>query len=137
MCPAYSRADLPNTVSCGSAQSAWGPLLLGECFLSEDKVKMGQNRSKSWPARLPIVLEPPAVSLWDCLAVSARRHPEKSALVFFDRRISYIELLHAAERLAARLVAFGVQSGDRVLVVMQNCPQLIIAHYAIVRANAV
>src|SRR5258708_7038587 len=98
---------------------------------------MGQNRSKSWPARLPIVLEPPAVSLWDCLAVSARRYPDKSALIFFDRRISYVELLYAAERLAARLVAFGVRGGDRVLVVMQNCPQLIIAHYAIARANAV
>jgi fatty-acyl-CoA synthase len=98
---------------------------------------MGQNRSESWPARLPIVLEPPAVSLWDCLAVSARRYPDKSALIFFDRRISYVELLYAAERLAARLVAFGVRGGDRVLVVMQNCPQLIIAHYAIARANAV
>jgi len=77
------------------------------------------------------------VSLWDCLAVSARRYPDKSALIFFDRRISYVEILYAAERLAARLVAFGVRGGDRVLVVMQNCPQLIIAHYAIARANAV
>jgi fatty-acyl-CoA synthase len=83
------------------------------------------------------VLEPPAVSLWDCLAVSASRYADKSALIFFDRRISYAELLCAAERLAARLVALGVQGGDHVLVVMQNCPQLIIAHYAIARANAV
>lgn len=98
---------------------------------------MGQNRSKVWPTRLPKVLESPAVSLWDSLAVSARRYPDKSAMIFFDRRISYVELLYAAERLAARLAALGVQRGDRVLVVMQNCPQLIIAHYAIARANAV
>src|SRR5258706_10434431 len=98
---------------------------------------MGQNRLNAWPARLPLVLEPPAVSLWDCLAVSARRYPDRSALIFFDRQISYVELLSAAERLAARLLALGVGSGDRVLVVMQNCPQLIVAHYAIARANAV
>src|SRR5258708_30756745 len=98
---------------------------------------MGKERSKSWPDRIPIVLERPAVSLWDCLAVSARRYPDKSALIFFDRRISYVELLYAAERLAARLVAFGVRGGDRVLVVMQNCPQLIIAHYSIAPANSV
>jgi fatty-acyl-CoA synthase len=98
---------------------------------------MGQNRLSAWPARLPLVLEPPSVSLWDCLAVSARRYPDRSALIFFDRQISYVELLSAAERLAARLVGLGVGRGDRVLVVMQNCPQLIVAHYAIARASAV
>jgi fatty-acyl-CoA synthase len=98
---------------------------------------MGQHRLNAWPARLPAVLEPPAVSLWDFLAVSARRYPDRSALIFFDRKISYIELLSAAERLAARLGSLGVGGGDRVLVIMQNCPQLIVAHYAIARANAV
>jgi fatty-acyl-CoA synthase len=98
---------------------------------------MGQHRLNAWPARLPLILDPPAVSLWDCLAVSARRYPDRSALIFFDRQISYAELLSAAEGLAARLALLGVASGDRVLVVMQNCPQLIIAHYAIARANAV
>jgi fatty-acyl-CoA synthase len=58
-------------------------------------------------------------------------------LIFFGRQISYTELLSAAERFAAHLSSLGVGSGDRVLVVMQNCPQLIIAHYAIARANAV
>src|SRR5258705_3249092 len=98
---------------------------------------MGQHRLNAWPGRLPLVLEPPVGSLWDCLAISARRYPDRSALIFFGRQISYTELLSAAERLAARLTSLGVGSGDRVLVVMQNCPQLIIAHYAIARANAV
>ncbi len=100
-------------------------------------MKMGQHRLNAWPGRLPLVLEPPVGSLWDCLAISARRYPDRSALIFFGRQISYTELLSAAERLAARLTSLGVGSGDRVLVVMQNCPQLIVAHYAIARANAV
>jgi fatty-acyl-CoA synthase len=82
-------------------------------------------------------IEPPVVSLWDNLSVSARRYPKKTALAFFDCCITYEELAGAAERLAAQLAVFGVRRGDRVLVVMQNCPQLVIAHYAIFRANAV
>jgi fatty-acyl-CoA synthase len=93
--------------------------------------------AKGWPPRLPAALEPPAVSLWDSLAVSAARYPDKPAVVFLGRRISYAELLASAERLAAYLAALDVKPGDRVLVAMQNCPQLIIAHYAIARVNAV
>ncbi|OKO81109.1 long-chain fatty acid--CoA ligase [Bradyrhizobium sp. AS23.2] len=92
---------------------------------------------KVWPARLPEAIEPPAVSLWDSLSVSAKRYPNKTALAFLDSSITYAELENAAVRLAARLAALGIQPGDRVLVVMQNCPQLVIAHYAIARANAV
>ena len=90
-----------------------------------------------WPRRVPHALTPPATSLWDNLAVSARRYPDKVALQFFDRAFTYAELHHAAERLAARLAHWGVARGDRVLLCMQNCPQLVIAHFAILRANAV
>jgi len=41
------------------------------------------------------------------------------------------------KRLAATLHSLGVRSGDRVLLDMQNCPQWVIAHFAILRANAV
>ncbi|WBY01121.1 long-chain fatty acid--CoA ligase [Ramlibacter tataouinensis] len=90
-----------------------------------------------WPARLPHAMTPPRTSLWDNLATSARRYPDKPALAFFDRVFRYPELLGMAERLAARLHALGVRKGDRVLLDMQNCPQLVIAHFAILRANAV
>ena len=92
---------------------------------------------KFWPKRLPHRITPPATSLWDNLAISARRYPDKAALVFFGRVFSYQDVLQKAERLAARLAALGVQKGDRVVLNMQNCPQLVIAHFAILRANAV
>jgi fatty-acyl-CoA synthase len=92
---------------------------------------------KFWPRRLPHALEPPATSLWDNLEISARRYPDKAALIFFGRIYSYRELQDTAGRLAARLHALGVKKGDRVMLDMQNCPQLVIAHFAILRANAV
>lgn len=90
-----------------------------------------------WPSRLPHSITPPATSLWHNLAISALRYPDKPALVFFGRALSYRELAQGAERLAAQLHALGVQRGDRVVLCMQNCPQLVLAHFAILRANAV
>jgi fatty-acyl-CoA synthase len=92
---------------------------------------------KFWPRRLPHAITPPATPLWDNLAVNARRYPDKAALVFFGRVFSYAELLQKVERLAACLHGLGVRRGDRVVLDMQNCPQLVIAHFAILRANAV
>ncbi len=90
-----------------------------------------------WPARLPLSITPPATSLWHNLAVSALRYPDKAALVFFDRVLTYREWHDQAERLAAHLRQQGVRDGDRVLLLMQNCPQWAVAHFAILRANAV
>lgn len=90
-----------------------------------------------WPARLPHSITVPATSVWDNLAVSARRYPDKTALVFFGRHLTYGALAADVERVAAYLQSLGVGRGDRVVVLMQNSPQLVIAHYAIMRANAV
>lgn len=98
---------------------------------------MDRPHHKFWPKRLPHSLTVPATSLWDNLAISARRYPHKAAIVFFGRAWPYAEVQRQAERLAARLHALGVRKGDRVLLDMQNCPQLLIAHFAILRANAV
>ena len=90
-----------------------------------------------WPRRLPESIAVPATSLWDNLAVNARRYPYKAALVFFGTETSYRQLAEGAERLAAQLQAVGVGRGDRVVLCMQNCPQWVMAHFAILRANAV
>ena len=92
---------------------------------------------KFWPKRLPHAITVPATSLWDNLETSARRYPDKAALVFFGTVLTYAGLLQKAERLAQCLRGLGVEKGDRVVLSMQNCPQLIIAHFAILRANAV
>ena len=90
-----------------------------------------------WPRRVPHDLTVPATSLWDNLATSARRYPEKTALQFFGHHMSYRALAEGAERMAAHLHRAGVRKGDRVILLMQNLPQLVLAHFAILRANAV
>lgn len=90
-----------------------------------------------WPKRLPKNITPPHTALWDNLATSARRYPAKTAINFFGRQTSYAQLMAQAEAFASYLHSMGVQRGDRVVLLMQNCPQLVIAHFGILRANAV
>ncbi|MEO7243059.1 MAG: long-chain fatty acid--CoA ligase [Variovorax sp.] len=98
---------------------------------------MDRPHHKFWPKRLPHSITIPATSLWHNLKTSAERYPDKTALMFFGRQTTYAELLAQVDRLAGMLYAVGVGRGDRVLLAMQNCPQLVIAHFAILRANAV
>ncbi len=90
-----------------------------------------------WPTRVPHALRVPATSLWENLSISARRFPDKVALEFLGRSTTYAELDRQVLALAAYLHQIGVQRGDRVVLDMQNCPQLVVAHFAILRANAV
>lgn len=91
----------------------------------------------AWPRRLPNELAVPDTTLWFNLEVSSRRYPDKPMCVFFGRELSYRELHRQAEALAGWLQGRGVRRGDRVLVYLQNCPQYIVAFYAVQRADAV
>ncbi|MBL8344754.1 MAG: long-chain fatty acid--CoA ligase [Rubrivivax sp.] len=90
-----------------------------------------------WPKRLPRELTIPETSLWFNLEVSARRYPDKSAYVFFGRVLTFGELHAQAEALAGWLQAKGLARGDRVLLFLQNCPQFVVAFYAVQRLDAV
>ena len=90
-----------------------------------------------WPKRLPPDLVLPETSLWFNLEASAQRYPDRAAYLFFGHPLTYRELHRQAEALAGWLQARGVGQGDRVALFLQNCPQFIVAFYAVVRANAV
>ena len=90
-----------------------------------------------WPKRLPHQLTAPQTSLWMNLQISALRFPNKEALVFMGQTWTYAQFMHQAESIASALRKMGVQKGDRVVLDMQNCPQLVITHFAILRLDAV
>jgi len=71
------------------------------------------------------------------LQISAMRYPQKVALVFMGRTWSYSQLQLEAEKIASALRKMGVKKGDRVVLDMQNCPQLVVTHFAILRLDAV
>ncbi|MBF4560744.1 AMP-binding protein [Microbacterium sp. VKM Ac-2870] len=91
----------------------------------------------SYAAGVPADLEPVTGSLLDIVDASARDYPDAPALQFFGRTTSYRELVQAIDRAAAGLRELGVSTGDRVAIVLPNCPQHIIAFYAILRIGAI
>jgi amino acid adenylation domain-containing protein len=75
--------------------------------------------------------------LHDYLIDSARRLPEKIALVCQQQRISYAELDSRSNALAHALVRRGVERGDRVVVFADNTVETVVSFWATLKANAV
>ena len=57
----------------------------------------------------------------------ASRYPERAAIDFFARQLTYTELAEDMRRAAGALHQAGVRPGDRVALVMPNCPQHAVA----------
>ncbi|MEO7917793.1 MAG: AMP-binding protein, partial [Dokdonella sp.] len=90
-----------------------------------------------WPIGVPHHLELPVTSLCDNLEISARRYPDKAAILYYGGSLSFAELKTQVDAIAGYLQTHcGVTRGDRVALFMQNSPQFMIAMYAILRADA-
>jgi fatty-acyl-CoA synthase len=99
---------------------------------------MSRKHFEFWPVGLPRNITAPATNLFYNVEVSATRYPDKPYLIFFEAPLTYARFKDEAERLAGYLQQdCGVQAGDRVLLVMQNSPQFVLAYYGVLRANAV
>lgn len=80
----------------------------------------------------------PQTSLYENLHTAADRYPDKHAILYYGKALSYAQLRQEVDALAGFLQQrCGVSRGDRVVLYMQNSPQFVIAFYAILRADAV
>lgn len=91
----------------------------------------------SYADGVPADIELPTTSLSDVIDETARRYRRRPALQFFGAETSYGELAESIERVAEGLRKLGVSKGDRVAIVLPNCPQHVIAFYAVLRLGAV
>ena len=79
---------------------------------------------------VPKTLAPyPERTLLDYLADHAREHAADPGLVFEGKRISWGELDRLSDAFAAALAELGVVAGDRVALILPNCPQFLIAEF--------
>ncbi|MFQ6132479.1 MAG: long-chain fatty acid--CoA ligase [Armatimonadota bacterium] len=76
-------------------------------------------------------------TLGQLLTEAAAKWPQRPAVAMGEVRLSYAELDALASRAAAGLAALGVQPGDRVAVMLPNCPYFPISLFAIARAGGV
>ena len=90
-----------------------------------------------WPKDVPRSLVYPKVALHEILEKTAKEHPEKAAIAYFEGETTYAELDSLSNRFAGALVALGVEKGDRIAVFLPNIPQFVIAYYGVLKAGAV
>ena len=87
---------------------------------------------------VPASLEPyPQRTLIDYLADAARERPSGPAVLFKGRTITYAELDRLSDVCAAALQALGVKAGDRVALLLPNCPQFLIAELGAWKIGAI
>lgn len=64
-------------------------------------------------------------------------HPDKTAIIFEGRQIAYRALHRAANRTACWLQSLGIEKGDRLAVLLENCPEFIELYLACARLGAI
>ena len=90
----------------------------------------------NYPEHLKRRLEYPDVPVFKLLEKSAERFPDNPATIFMGGRLTFKQLLDKVYRFAAALAALGVKKGDRVAIMLPNCPQAVIAYYGALKAGA-
>ena len=91
----------------------------------------------SYAEGVPDEIELPSGSLYDLVSASIAEFPDSPALEFFGRTTTYAEMGEQIDRAAEGLRVLGVQKGDPVAIVLPNCPQHIVAFYAVLRLGAI
>ncbi|HML01747.1 MAG TPA: long-chain fatty acid--CoA ligase [Candidatus Bathyarchaeia archaeon] len=92
---------------------------------------------KFWPEGVPKHIEYPRVPLSDLMKNAAESHPNHTAIVYFDKGITYKELNVATDKFANALANLSIKKGDKVAIFLPNIPQFIISYYGIIRIGAI
>ncbi|MGQ0734850.1 MAG: long-chain-fatty-acid--CoA ligase, partial [Acidobacteriota bacterium] len=97
--------------------------------------------ARPWLAHYDYWIRPrmtyPTRALHEILATTAVEMPDATATAFLGATLTFGEIKRRADRLAAALLELGVAKGDRVGIVLPNCPQYIIAAFGVLRLGAV
>jgi long-chain acyl-CoA synthetase len=89
--------------------------------------------SKDVPPTVPIPRQP----LFKFLESTADWLPRRTATLFFGSKLSYLQLEQQANQFAHALHGLGLKPGERVMVVIPNMPQMIIAYYGTLKVGGV
>ena len=90
-----------------------------------------------YPAGVSTTINYREAPLYSLLEDAAAAHPDLPAIRFYTTRLNYAQLWAQAQRFAAVLAALGVAKGDRVALMLPNCPQYVIAYYGTLRSGGV
>ncbi|SNS65878.1 long-chain acyl-CoA synthetase [Bacillus sp. OK838] len=90
-----------------------------------------------YPEQIPAVLSYEDKPLYSFLKESAEEFPDKVSIHFQGKELTFQEVYESALKFAAYLRSIGLQKGDRVAVMLPNCPQGVISFFGILMAGGV
>lgn len=85
---------------------------------------------------VPFTVDVPRIPAHHLLRSSVRRFPNRPAVYFEGSKLTYRTLNHEANRFANALLALGIGRGARVVLLLPNIPQMIVAYYGTMKAGA-
>jgi len=99
------------------------------------------HSSKVWLRHYPQEVAPsndyPNQNIAQFLVDSATKFRSRPAIDFMGKRMTYGELLCESNRFANALLTLGIKAGDRVAIMLPNCPQMVIAYFGILSIGAI
>jgi long-chain acyl-CoA synthetase len=101
-----------------------------------DTALQGRHWTKFYDNGVPATIEYDNLMLWELVKHSAEKHPNQVATIFLGAKLTYSQLWEQIQRFASALQAMGVKKGDRVAIMLPNCPQFLIAFYGANLAGA-
>ncbi|MGD2125028.1 MAG: AMP-binding protein, partial [Desulfobacteraceae bacterium] len=91
---------------------------------------------KFYPAGVPEAVDIPEQSVPEIFDEVTEKYGNKTAIIFYGKKISYSALREMVDRFATALADRGVTKEDTVALLLLNCPQYVIAYFAALKVGA-
>jgi long-chain acyl-CoA synthetase len=92
---------------------------------------------KHYDPQVPSHLTYPRIPLYRILDETAAKHPNDPCTNFFGKQLTYHQIKQLSDRFAASIRRMGTRKGDRVVLLLPNSPQFIVAYYGLLKTGAV
>jgi long-chain acyl-CoA synthetase len=120
----------------GEAQRSWRD----DSFIAPSTAREDLRKQRVWLKHyedgVPYTVDIPRIPVHLLLRSSVRRYPNHPAVFFEGTKITYRQLNREANRFANALLAQGLGKGARVVLLLPNVPQMVIAYYGVLKAGA-
>ncbi|WP_339147107.1 MULTISPECIES: long-chain-fatty-acid--CoA ligase [unclassified Sutcliffiella] len=102
---------------------------------------MEQVVNKPWlslyPDEIPHEINFEERTLQSFLKQAAEEYPTKTAISFLGKKLTFEEVYDQSLKLANYLKGLGIEKGDRVSIMLPNCPQAVISYYGVLFAGGI
>ncbi len=123
--------------SLESEPSSWRP----DSVRAETSPQAALINERPWlphyDAGIPYTIAVPNIPIHQFLRSASSRFPGQAALIYEGKRISYRKLQEDVNRFARALQKIGIEPGDRIMLLLPNLPQMVIAYFGILEMGAV